>query len=99
MLKAVAPKLQLEEINKTNEILAGLNGSGFIVTAPCDQRDITEFGKELWAYLTGKEAQVTYSFDGLEIDVPSRTGDEAPRATWRINGTLRISTDDRDRRR
>ena len=58
--------------------------------------DITEFGKELWSYLTGKGATIEYSFDDMSVEVPRTTGPDAQRATWKLNGTLRIKTTDRD---
>jgi hypothetical protein len=58
--------------------------------------DITEIGQELWAYLTGKGATVEYSFDDMSVEVPRTTGPDAQRATWKINGTLRIRTTDKD---
>ena len=58
--------------------------------------DITEFGKELWSYLTGKGATIEYSFVDMSVEVPKSTGPDAQRATWKLNGTLRIKTTDRD---
>lgn len=58
--------------------------------------DITEFGKELWSYLTGKGATIEYSFDRMSVEVPKSTGPDAQRATWKLDGTLRIRTTDRD---
>jgi len=48
----------------------------------------------LYDKLTGRGAEITYSFDRMEIDVPSGTGDSASYAKWKLNGTLRISTRD-----
>jgi hypothetical protein len=58
--------------------------------------DITEFGEELWSYLTGKGATIEYTFDQMSVDVPRSTGPDAQRATWKLDGTLRIRTTDRD---
>ena len=58
--------------------------------------DISEFGKELWSYLTGKGATIEYSFVDMAVEVPKSTGANAQRATWKLNGTLRIKTTDRD---
>ena len=59
--------------------------------------DWTDLGQEMWAYLTGKGAAVNYKFIDMAIEVPRDTGPEAPRATWKLNGTLRITTSDDDR--
>ena len=57
--------------------------------------DITEFGRELWDYLTGKGAAIEYSFDDMQVEVPKTTGPDAPRAIWKLDGTLRIRTSDK----
>ncbi|WP_375481285.1 hypothetical protein [uncultured Jatrophihabitans sp.] len=51
-----------------------------------------DLGKEMWAYLTGKGAAINYEFVDMTVEVPRETGTEAPRATWKLNGTLRITT-------
>lgn len=51
-----------------------------------------DLGKEMWAYLTGKSAAINYEFADMVIEVPRETGPDAPRAVWRLNGTLRITT-------
>lgn len=45
--------------------------------------------------LTGKDMEVTYDFDNLEIDMPKATGPEGKEigsAKWKINGKFIIST-------
>jgi hypothetical protein len=51
-----------------------------------------DLGKEMWTYLTGKGAAINYQFVDMVVEVPRETGPDAPRATWRLNGTLRITT-------
>jgi len=58
--------------------------------------DITDIGKEMWEYLTGKGATVEYTFEDMQVEVPKTTGPDSPRAIWRLDGTLRIRTTDRD---
>lgn len=58
--------------------------------------DIREFGHELWSFLTGKQAVIEYSFTDMTVEVPKTTGPDSPRATWKINGTLRVRTSDQD---
>ena len=55
-------------------------------------RDWTDLGKEMWSYLTGKSAVIDYSFVDMTIEVPRDIGPDAPRATWKLNGTLRVTT-------
>lgn len=48
----------------------------------------------LYERLTGRNAAINYEFRNMTIEVPRDTGENAPRATWKINGTLRITTDE-----
>lgn len=51
-----------------------------------------ELAIDLYDKLTGRDAEISYSFDNLEIYVPSSTSPEAQHAKWKFNGSLRIST-------
>jgi hypothetical protein len=51
-----------------------------------------DLGKEMWSYLTGKGAAIHYELVDMVVEVPRETGADAPRAVWRLNGTLRITT-------
>lgn len=48
----------------------------------------------LYDRLTGRNAEITYEADNLEIAVPSAASSNAQHATWRVSGTLRIRTRD-----
>ena len=48
----------------------------------------------LYERLTGRGAAINYSFEDMTIEVPRDTGEDAPRATWKLDGTLRITTDE-----
>ncbi len=50
----------------------------------------------MWSFLTGKGAAIDYTFVDMKIEVPRETGPSSPRATWKLDGTLRITTSDRD---
>ena len=56
--------------------------------------DWTDLGREMWSFLTGKEAAINYRFIDMAVEVPRDTGADAPRATWRFNGTLQVTTRD-----
>ena len=56
--------------------------------------DWTDLGREMWSFLTGREAAINYRFIDMAVEVPRDTGPEAPRATWKLNGTLQITTKD-----
>ena len=46
----------------------------------------------LYDRLTGNNAEIVYAFDDFEIDVPASTSEEAPKAHWKFNGQMRITT-------
>ena len=54
--------------------------------------DWTDLGKEMRSYLTGNSAVINYSFVDMTVEVPRDVGPDAPRATWKLNGTLRVTT-------
>lgn len=56
--------------------------------------DWTDLGAKMWSFLTGREAAINYRFIDMLVEVPRDTGSESPRATWRLHGTLQITTDD-----
>lgn len=60
------------------------------------QTSFADFGKEMWSYLTGRSAVIDYELVDMEVEVPRETGSDAPRATWKFNGTLRVKTTDAD---
>ncbi len=46
--------------------------------------------------LTGKDLQVTYSFENLEVEIPAAYGPGGKQlggAKWKVNGKLTISTE------
>ena len=53
-----------------------------------------DLGQQMWAYLTGAQAAINYEFVDMTVEVPRETGPDSPRATWKLNGTLRITTAD-----
>jgi len=63
-------------------------------TNPSDVVDWTDLGREMWSFLTGREAAINYRFIDMAVEVPRDTGAQAPRATWKLNGTLQVTTED-----
>ena len=51
-----------------------------------------DFAESLYERLTGRGTTIKYSLDDLVVEVPKATGADAPRATWKFNGTVAIST-------
>ncbi len=56
--------------------------------------DWTDLGEKMWSFLTRREAAVNYEFVDMSIEVPRDTGSRAPRAIWKLDGTLRVTTED-----
>ncbi|WP_276271248.1 hypothetical protein [Haloarcula litorea] len=50
----------------------------------------------LYDRLTGRNAEITYEFEDMEVDVPSKTGEDADYAHWRLDGALTITTRERE---
>jgi len=48
----------------------------------------------LYDKLTGRNAEINYEFEEFKISVPSGTSDNAEHADWKINGKLKIYTED-----
>jgi hypothetical protein len=74
--------------------MANTTSSSTDHTISGDTTSIGDLGRELWDYLTGKDAAINYQFVDMLVEVPRSTGEKAPRATWRLHGTLRITTDE-----
>jgi hypothetical protein len=53
-----------------------------------------ELAVALYDGLTGRGAEITYEFDDMRVEIPGSAEREAPRASWRVDGTLRIRTRD-----
>jgi hypothetical protein len=56
--------------------------------------DWTDLGQKMWSFLTGREAAINYRFIDMSIEVPRDTGSRAPRAVWKLDGTLQVTTED-----
>jgi hypothetical protein len=51
-----------------------------------------DLAEGLYERLTGRGTTISYRFDDLVVEVPGATGADAPRAAWRLHGTLHIRT-------
>ena len=49
----------------------------------------------LYERLTGENAEISYEFEKMQIQVPSGTGSDAEHAEWVLNGKLKISTNEK----
>lgn len=56
--------------------------------------DWSDLGQRMWTFLTGREAAINYTFSDMTVEIPRDTGSQSPRATWKIDGTLTVTTRD-----
>ena len=55
-----------------------------------------ELAISLYDRLTGRGAEIVYEFEEMEVAVPSATGENAEHAHWHVDGTVRITTNERE---
>lgn len=51
-----------------------------------------ELGIALYERLTGRGATIEYVFEDMEVAVPSKAGEDAQHAHWKIDGSVSITT-------
>ena len=51
-----------------------------------------ELGIALYERLTGRGATIEYVFEEMEVAVPSKAGEDADHAHWKVDGTVSITT-------
>ncbi|MET3963175.1 hypothetical protein ABIE44_003109 [Marmoricola sp. OAE513] len=56
--------------------------------------DWSDLGREMWSFLTGRQAEINYRFVDMTVEIPRDTGPASPRAVWKVDGTLQITTRD-----
>jgi hypothetical protein len=57
-----------------------------------DTKTWPELAIGLYDALTGRGAEITYQFDNMEVFVPSSASDNAVHAKWKLNGSIKIKT-------
>lgn len=57
-----------------------------------DTKTWPELAIGLYDHLTERNAEIAYSFDNLEVAIPSSTDSGASQAHWKLNGGIRVST-------
>jgi len=53
-----------------------------------------DLAMSLYDKLTGRNAEITYEFNNLEVSVPSSASEGAQHATWKLNGIVKIRAKD-----
>jgi hypothetical protein len=61
-----------------------------------DTKNWPDLAANLYDKLTGRNAEITYEFEKFEVDVPSSTKEDAEHAHWKINGTLKVRTTEKE---
>lgn len=56
--------------------------------------DWSDLGREMWSFLTGRQAEINYRFVDVTVEIPRDTGPTAPRAVWKVDGMLQVTTRD-----
>lgn len=51
-----------------------------------------ELAVGLFDKLDERDARIDYMFEDFTVEVPSHVGNGANHATWKLNGTVKIST-------
>lgn len=59
-----------------------------------DTRTWPELAIGLYDKLTGRNAEITYEFQKMQIHIPSSTAADAEHAIWKLDGTMKIRTRD-----
>ncbi len=57
-------------------------------------QDWTDLAVGLYDKLTGRNAQITYDFENMEIQVPGGVEENPSHAKWVLNGKVNIRTTD-----
>ena len=58
--------------------------------------DWPELAVGLYDKLTGRDAEINYQFEDFELHIPSSTAEDAEHARWKMHGSIRVSTRNRD---
>lgn len=56
--------------------------------------DWADLGSKMWDFLTGRRAAIHYRFEEVRVEVPRDIGSDAPRAVWKVDGTVTVTTTD-----
>ena len=51
-----------------------------------------DLAEGLYERLTGRGTTISYRFEDMVLEVPRDTGQDSPRAVWRLHGTLHVQT-------
>ncbi|MEM7810764.1 MAG: hypothetical protein AAF532_04725 [Planctomycetota bacterium] len=67
------------------------------MTAAEETQNWPELAIGLYDKLTGRNAEITYEFEDMDLHIPSGTADDAKQAHWKLNGTIKVRTRDQPR--
>ncbi len=64
------------------------------MTEKSELKEWPDLAISLYDKLTGRNAEIIYEFENMEISVPAAVNDNSNAAPWKLNGILRIRTQD-----
>jgi hypothetical protein len=64
------------------------------MTEKSELKEWPDLAISLYDKLTGRNAEIIYEFENMEISVPAAVNDKSNAAPWKLNGILRIRTQD-----
>lgn len=64
------------------------------MAAENETQDWPELAIGLYDKLTGRNAEITYEFENMDVHIPSGTSADAKHAHWKLNGTIKVRTKD-----
>tara|TARA_E500000305_G_C3972443_1_gene212627 strand:- start:421 stop:786 length:366 start_codon:yes stop_codon:yes gene_type:complete len=70
------------------------NLKGTEMTEANDTRNWPDLAIGLYDKLTGRNAEICYEFDQMEVSIPSAATENPAHALWKLNGKVKIRTSD-----
>lgn len=59
-----------------------------------NEQTLPDLAIDFYDILTGRGAEITYEFQGLDISIPSSSDCTALHANWKVSGIFKIRTKD-----
>ena len=78
--------------NDSSSRAKNFSSKDFKMTNATDTQTWPDLAIALYDKLTGRNAEISYSFDDFKLKIPSSTSADAKHASWKMSGTVRITT-------
>ena len=83
------PKLSATDV-RPRVMSCGVSERIFKMTNENSNPSWPDLATSLWKSLTEHDAEISYEFEEMVVEVPSGVGSSADHATWKLNGLLRV---------